>query len=89
MGFTHESKQRKEKVIHQRTQFRVTLLRGACFDCIFFTLNQRNTFKQKMFCVFIETDDSASGFPEYIYVVLGIGVLFVLIIIALLIVLKR
>ena len=88
MCFTHESKQRK-KVIHQRTQFRVTLLRGACFDCIFFILNQRNTFKQEMFCVFIEKDDSASGFPVYISVVLGIAVLFVLLIIALLIVLKR
>ena len=89
MGFTHESKQRKAKVIHQRTQFRVTLLRGACFDCFFFILNQRNTFKQEMFCVFIEKDDSASGFPVNISVVLGIAVLFVLLIVALLIVLKR
>ena len=46
-------------------------------------------FKQEMFCVFIEKDDSASGFPVYISVVLGIAVLFVLLIIALLIVLKR
>ena len=46
-------------------------------------------FKQEMFCVFIEKDDSASGFPVYIYAVLGIAVLFVLLIVALLIVLKR
>ncbi|XP_078317010.1 uncharacterized protein LOC144620397 [Crassostrea virginica] len=40
-------------------------------------------------CAEKQKDDSASGFPVYISVVLGIAVLFVLLIIALLIVLKR
>nr|XP_022315010.1 uncharacterized protein LOC111119286 isoform X2 [Crassostrea virginica] len=40
-------------------------------------------------CAEKQKDDSASGFPVYIYAVLGIAVLFVLLIVALLIVLKR